>query len=274
MAKRTLTPNQELWKKEIRRIERFQKRASKRGYYFPETIIPETPKRITKKALQRLKNITPEEQYKQASYLTKTGELISGTEGRKQERSEASKKGWRARRYTADPKPKDYKNKQDEPKIDEPKSKEEPKAEKPKSKEEPKKEEPKKEDKQIRLPMTSRIEGLTRALEELEFGNEDLDREYSPQKRNFIETWKRTIERFKDRLDVLERYIISVDNRLTNCMQTIIFLSDEYKVANAVSELARLINYDEPLTTEELKGLEQHNPEISFDDYDLPYEHK
>ena len=263
MAKRTLTPNQELWQKEIRRIERFQKRASKRGYYFPETIIPETPKRITKKALQRLKDLTPEKQYKQATYLTKTGELISGTEGRKQERSEASKKGWRARRYTADPKPKDYKNKQDEPK-----------AEKPKSKEEPKKEEPKKEQPIKRLPMTSRIEGLTRALEELEFGDENLDREYSPTKRNLIETWQRTIERFKDRLDVLERYIISIDNRLTYCMHIIMFSSDEYDIGNAVSELARLVNYDEPLTTEELKELEPDNPEISFDDYDLPYEYR
>ena len=46
-----LTPNQQAWKKELKRLQQFIRKAKKRGYTFPDDVIPETPKRITKKQL-------------------------------------------------------------------------------------------------------------------------------------------------------------------------------------------------------------------------------
>lgn len=95
MAKRKKpTENQKLYRKERRRVQQFIRRAEKRGYIFPEDIIPEIPKRVSKKAIESLKAKTPEELYKSARFLdVETGELISGTERRKEERRLAYAKG-------------------------------------------------------------------------------------------------------------------------------------------------------------------------------------
>lgn len=93
MAKqRKLTPAEQAYNKELRRINRFIKAAEKRGFIFNLKILPPSPKKITKATVQRLKKITPETLYKKASYQTDDYQTISGLEGRKLERSKAARK--------------------------------------------------------------------------------------------------------------------------------------------------------------------------------------
>lgn len=96
MAKRNsrkLTANQQAYAKELNRIKQAVRRAEKRGYMFEDNVVPQTPKRITKKSIQALKEITPNKLYAKALYLdTSTGEVLSGQEGRKLERQKSSEK--------------------------------------------------------------------------------------------------------------------------------------------------------------------------------------
>lgn len=93
MVTKNLTPNQQAWKKELKRLQQFIRRAKKRGYTFSEDVIPETPKRITKKQLSKIKGLNPQTLYEQAEfYNPETGETISGVEGRKFERKRSAKK--------------------------------------------------------------------------------------------------------------------------------------------------------------------------------------
>lgn len=93
MATKKITPNQKQWEKEIRRLKQFIRRAEKRGFTWAKNVIPEKPARITKKAIARLQELTPEKLYKRARYTDTTGKNIAGEEGRKLERSIAGKRG-------------------------------------------------------------------------------------------------------------------------------------------------------------------------------------
>lgn len=89
--KKRLTPNQEAWNKEFKRIQRFIKNASKRGFTFDVEI--EKPSRVTKKQLEKIRSLKPKELYKQAVYIIpETGEEVTGTEGRSYERSQLKSK--------------------------------------------------------------------------------------------------------------------------------------------------------------------------------------
>lgn len=93
-----ITPNQQEWKKELKRLKQFIKRAEKRGYIFDENIIPETPQRITKKKLSEIKDINANALYSSSKYFNKeTGETITGIEGRKIERKKAAQKAARTK---------------------------------------------------------------------------------------------------------------------------------------------------------------------------------
>lgn len=88
--KKRLTPNQAAWNKEFKRIQRFIKNASKRGFTFELEI--EKPSRITKKQLEKIKALKPKELYKYAEYIIpETGEIVTGTQGRTYERSRAAR---------------------------------------------------------------------------------------------------------------------------------------------------------------------------------------
>lgn len=101
MAKRTSrkqTANQREYAKQVNRIKQAIRRAEKRGYMFDEIIVPQTPKRVTKKSIQTLKEITPEKLYAKAHFLdTTTGEVLSGQEGRKLERQRSAEKAKQTR---------------------------------------------------------------------------------------------------------------------------------------------------------------------------------
>lgn len=88
---------QQEYKKQIRRIKSFIRNAEKRGYRFEKNILPEKPKRITKASVNRLKDIKPITLYKKSTYLSESGTIIKGTEGRKEERKIAAKKGKKTR---------------------------------------------------------------------------------------------------------------------------------------------------------------------------------
>lgn len=102
MAKRSTkkTANRLAYEKELRRIKQFIRRAEQRYYEFDQSkIIPETPKRVTKQAIERLKKLTPEKLYSKAQFLDiETGEIVSGKKGREIERSRAAKKGHETRK--------------------------------------------------------------------------------------------------------------------------------------------------------------------------------
>lgn len=96
MAKRKVrkqSANQREYAKQVKRIRQFISRAEKRGYMFDEEVIPQTPKRITKKSIQTLKELTPEKIYSKAHFLdTSTGEVMAGSAGRKVERQRSAEK--------------------------------------------------------------------------------------------------------------------------------------------------------------------------------------
>lgn len=76
----------------IRRIKRFISSAEKRGYSFPQ----ELKENLTTYSVQKLKTLTPQRLYKQATYGT--GEYtMSGERARYIERSTSAKKGARTR---------------------------------------------------------------------------------------------------------------------------------------------------------------------------------
>lgn len=81
------------YRKERRRIQQFINRAEKRGYQF-DFEMPEIPKKVTRASVNRLKAITPEKLYKKSVYGGEAtlGEIVSGVEGRKQERVLAGKR--------------------------------------------------------------------------------------------------------------------------------------------------------------------------------------
>ena len=99
MKKNKLTKNQIAFKKQITRIKNFIRRATKRGYEFSNNVIPTMPKRVTKKSIEKIKNIKPKDLYSKASYLDKsTGEMVSGSTGRKIEHNLSTQKAKETRK--------------------------------------------------------------------------------------------------------------------------------------------------------------------------------
>lgn len=76
MAK--LTPMQELYKKQIRRLRRaISREFRKTGVELDRSLIPEMPKRVTQKRLQEIKSIKPKDLRRQSQYVDyETGEII------------------------------------------------------------------------------------------------------------------------------------------------------------------------------------------------------
>ena len=69
MAKRVSSEAQKEYKKEVRRIERIIKRAEQEGFIFPEDVVPKIPKKITKKALEKIKSVKQSDLYAVAEFV-------------------------------------------------------------------------------------------------------------------------------------------------------------------------------------------------------------
>lgn len=100
MAKRKLTPIQQQYRKERRRIQGAMKRLEKQGYVIPEDLLPSIPKKITQASINRLKKITSESIYKKSKYLDfETGEITPGIVARDKARSQRAKEAARSRAF-------------------------------------------------------------------------------------------------------------------------------------------------------------------------------
>ena len=99
-VKKPKTALQIAFQKQRRRIQQFVRRAEKRGYQFPENVVPQMPKRVTKKALERITNLKPEKLYRKAKYGGEAtyGEIVSGTKGRQAERRQATERAKETRK--------------------------------------------------------------------------------------------------------------------------------------------------------------------------------
>ena len=86
--------------KQVKRIKQFISRAEKRGFIFPDNVIPNKPKRITKASVRKLSKITPKELYKKAEYggEASEGEIVSAKEGLELERKARAKKAAQTRK--------------------------------------------------------------------------------------------------------------------------------------------------------------------------------
>ena len=86
--------------KERNRVKSFVRRAEKRGYSFPESIVPSIPKRKTEASIRKLKKLTKEVLYSKASYGGEAtfGEIVSGKEGLKLERQLRAKRASETRK--------------------------------------------------------------------------------------------------------------------------------------------------------------------------------
>lgn len=107
MAKKTLKKQSakqqainKAYAKERSRIKSFLRRASKRGYQFPEDITPAIPKRKTEASIRKLKRLTKDVLYEKAIYggSASYGEIVSGKEGLKLERKERAKRASETRK--------------------------------------------------------------------------------------------------------------------------------------------------------------------------------
>nr|DAI36894.1 MAG TPA: hypothetical protein [Caudoviricetes sp.] len=86
--------------KERNRVKSFVRRAEKRGYSFPETIIPSIPKRKTEASVRKLKKLTKDVLYTKATYCSEAtyGEIVSGKEGLKLENQLRAKRAAETRK--------------------------------------------------------------------------------------------------------------------------------------------------------------------------------
>lgn len=77
MAKRVQSEAEKEYQKERQRIIKLIEQGSKRGFIFPEDVVPEIPKTITHKEVEQLQRITKQMLYQTAKFIdTSTGEII------------------------------------------------------------------------------------------------------------------------------------------------------------------------------------------------------
>lgn len=94
------------YRKERQRIQRQINRMINRGYIVPENLLPPVPKTITKASVRRLAKIDTKTIYRKSQYLNlESGELLTGEQGRKFERSESARRAAQTRRERKQPTP-------------------------------------------------------------------------------------------------------------------------------------------------------------------------
>ena len=100
MAKRKKkTENQKAYQKERRRLLQAIRRAEKQGYIFPEDIVPDVPKRVTKKQLEKIQKTKPKQLYKKAKFVyQETGEVVPAEQRKQEVKQEAIRKAKETRK--------------------------------------------------------------------------------------------------------------------------------------------------------------------------------
>lgn len=89
-----------VYAKERNRLKSFVRGAEKRGYSFPDTLIPSIPKRKTEASIRKLKKLTKDVLYSKATYGGEAtfGEIVSGKEGLNLERKLRAKRASETRK--------------------------------------------------------------------------------------------------------------------------------------------------------------------------------
>ena len=96
MKRKTVRPIVKAYRKAVSAFFRKGRSMAKRGYVI-DAVLPKEPKKITEASVRRIKKISSN-LYKKSYYVTEEGEVISGEEGRKYERSRAAKKAAETRK--------------------------------------------------------------------------------------------------------------------------------------------------------------------------------
>lgn len=96
MKRKTVRPVVKAYRKAVSAFFRKARSMARRGYVI-DGVLPNEPKKITEASVRRIKKISAN-LYKKSYYVTEEGEVISGEEGRKYERSRSAKKAAETRK--------------------------------------------------------------------------------------------------------------------------------------------------------------------------------
>ena len=96
MKRKTVRPVVKAYRKAVSAFFRKGRSMAKRGYVI-DAVLPKEPKKITEASVRRIKKISSD-LYKKSYYVTEEGEVISGEEGRKYERSRSARKAAETRK--------------------------------------------------------------------------------------------------------------------------------------------------------------------------------
>lgn len=96
MKRKTVRPIVKAYRKAVSAFFRKGRSMARRGYVI-DAVLPKEPKKITEASVRRINKISSN-LYKKSYFVTEEGEVISGEEGRKYERSKAAKKAAETRK--------------------------------------------------------------------------------------------------------------------------------------------------------------------------------
>ena len=96
MKRKTVRPVIKAYRKAVSAFFRKVRSMARRGYVI-DAVLPKEPKKITEASVRRIKKISSN-LYKKSYFVTEEGEVISGEEGRKYERSRSAKKAAETRK--------------------------------------------------------------------------------------------------------------------------------------------------------------------------------
>lgn len=96
MKRKTVRPIVKAYRKAVSNFFRKGRSMARRGYVI-DAVLPKEPKKITEASVRRIKKISSN-LYKKSYFVTEEGEVISGEEGRKYERSRSAKKAAETRK--------------------------------------------------------------------------------------------------------------------------------------------------------------------------------
>lgn len=203
------------YRKQVKRLKQAVRRAEKRGYIIPDDIIPNQPKRITRKSVERLKKITTKEIYKKSEKLDfETGELIPGEVARKHERNEAAKKAAKTR-----------KNKTNKPV----------------------------ENTNTYYPTFSIIDVIRERIIELT-REAKPDIPIDQRKNELLSIFDDTVTMYSDNITEYELYLKNNEPEIADLLNVIIYDSDAEKVSYSFVRLGRLLN-TQSLSPTQAEGL-------------------
>ena len=235
MAKRKKrTPNQIEFQKQRRRLQQIIRRGEKKGYEFEQNLVPDMPKRVTKKQLEKIKGIKAEQLYNKAVYIDyTTGEIKPAQEQRKYVKELGHKKAvW---------------HRQDRKRVEEIKQQlEQEYIDTYVEPDEPYEEETYSEPELPYYPTLSKIEWVRNAIASLERYVED----YRTHEKMPIEARKQTLlDIFEDTVTMMQDNLVELDNYLTvheyeinQDLYAIQHASKNEDVEKSFANLARILN--------------------------------